>query len=81
MVRLHGWNQYFKYIEGISGLNNAARAKEGIRRLVWVLIFIMGFAGTLHSVIVVVQDMLEYPVDTTVTVTTEDYACWKKSDT
>ena len=38
-----------------------------------MLIFLIGLIGTLHSVFVVVQDMNQYPVDTTVTVTTEEY--------
>ena len=62
-----------KFIKGIAGLNNAGRSNEGLRRLVWMLIFLIGLIGTLHSVFVVVQDMNQYPVDTTVTVTTEEY--------
>ena len=69
----------FEHIfEGIAGLNNAGRSKEGIRRLIWMVIFLVGFAGTLKSVIVVVQDMNKYPVDTRITLSTEDYVCRTK---
>ena len=38
-----------------------------------MFIFLIGLIGTLHSVFVVVQDMNQYPVDTMVTVTSEEY--------
>ena len=58
---------------GISGLNNAGRTSNSIRRFIWVVIFVVGVAFTLYSTIVVVLDMLQYPVDTTVTRTKQDY--------
>ena len=66
--------------KGISGLNNAGRSNNGIRRIVWMVIFLVGLAGTLHSVIVVVEEILEYPVDTTVTITTDTSVRRLKSD-
>lgn len=60
-------------LKGIAGLNNAGRSQQWIRRFIWMVIFLAGLAGTLHSTYVVVQDMLEYPVDTTVTITTQEY--------
>ena len=62
--------------KGISGLNNARRSKSVIHRFVWMVIFLVGLAGTLHSVYVVVQDIFEYPVETTVTITTDSSVCW-----
>lgn len=59
-------------LKGITGLNNAGRSKQWIRRVIWMVIFLGGLAGTLHSTYVVVQDMLDYPVDTTVTITTQE---------
>ena len=55
-------------VKGISGLNNAGRSNDGFRRFAWMVIFLVGLAGTLHSVIVVVQEILAYPVDTTVSI-------------
>ena len=60
-------------LKGIAGLNNAGRSQEWLRRFIWMVIFLVGLAGTLHSTYVVVEDMLSYPVDTTVTITTEEY--------
>ena len=67
-------------LKGISGLNNAGRSNNGFRRIVWMVIFLVGLAGTLHSVIVVVEEILEYPVDTTVTITTDTSVRRPKSD-
>ena len=58
---------------GISGLNNAGRTRNVVRRFIWLVIFLVGLAFTLFSTIVVVLDMLEYPVDTTVTRTMQNY--------
>ena len=60
-------------LKGIAGLNNAGRSQQWPRRFIWMVIFLVGLAGTLHSTYVVVEDMLSYPVDTTVTITTEEY--------
>ena len=60
-------------LKGIAGLNNAGRSQQWLRRFIWMVIFLVGLAGTLHSTYVVVEDMLSYPVDTTVTITTEEY--------
>ena len=60
-------------LKGIAGLNNAARSQQWVRRFAWMVIFLGGLAGTLHSTYVVVQDMFEYPVDTTVTITTQEF--------
>ena len=57
---------------GIAGLNNAGKSREKIRRAIWMIIFIGGLVGTLHSTVVVVQDMLAFPVDTTVTISRQD---------
>ena len=67
-------------LKGISGLNNAGRSNNGIRRIVWMVIFLVGMAGTLHSVYVVVKEIMEYPVDTTVTITTDTSVRRSKSD-
>ena len=56
----------------IGGLNNAGKSREKIRRAIWMIIFIGGLVGTLHSTVVVVQDMLAFPVDTTVTISRQD---------
>ena len=58
---------------GIAGLNNAGKSREKIRRAIWMIIFIGGLVGTLHNAFVVVQDILEYPIDTTVTISAKDY--------
>ena len=57
---------------GISGLNNAGRSNNVIRRSVWLVIFVVGVAFTLFSTISVMLDMSKYPVDTTVTRTMLD---------
>ena len=59
-------------ILGIAGLNNAGRSQHWVRRCAWMVIFLAGLAGTLHSTIILVQDMIAYPVDTTVTITTQN---------
>ena len=64
--------------KGISGLNHAGRSNNGIRRLAWMVIFLVGFAGTLHSIIVVVQEIVSYPVETTVTITTDTNVCTER---
>ena len=57
---------------GISGLNNAGRSNNVIRRSIWLVIFVVGVAFTLFSTISVMLDMSKYPVDTTVTRTMLD---------
>ena len=57
----------------IAGLNNAGKSKEKIRRAIWMIIFIGGIGGTLHSAYVVVQDILKYPVDTTITISVQNH--------
>ena len=67
-----------KLVTGIAGLNNAGHSSNGIRRLVWMMIFFAGLAGTLHSVIVVVKEIFEFPVDTTITIHTDTSVSWQK---
>ena len=67
-----------KLATGIAGLNNAGHSNNGIRRLVWMIIFFAGLAGTLHSVIVVVKEIFEFPVDTTITIHTDTSVSWHK---
>ena len=52
--------------KGIAGLNHAGRTESGVRRFIWVVIFLGGLFATLHSVTSVVEDFLSYPVETTV---------------
>ena len=65
-------------ILGIAGLNNAGRSQHWVRRCAWMVIFLAGVAGTLHSTIILVQDMIAYPVDTTVTITTQTSVYFSK---
>ena len=68
-------------ILGIAGLNNAGRSQHWVRRCAWMIIFLAGLAGTLHSTIILVQDMIAYPVDTTVTITTQNSVYFDKPST
>ena len=52
--------------KGIVGLSHAGRTESGIRRFIWVVIFLGGLTATLHSITSVVEDFLSYPVETTV---------------
>lgn len=55
---------------GISGASNAARAAPGSgRRAAWTAVFAAGLCLTAYSTALVVLDILDYPVDTTVTST------------
>ena len=67
-----------KLVTGIAGLNNAGHSNNGIRRLVWMIIFFAGLVGTMHSVIVVVKEIIEFPVDTTITIHTDTSVSWQK---
>ena len=67
-----------KLVTGIAGLNNAGHSNNGIRRFVWMIIFFAGLVGTLHSVIVVVKEIIEFPVDTTITIHTDTSVRWQK---
>ena len=69
---------------GISGLNNAGRSNNAIRRSIWLVIFVVGVAFTSFSTFSVMLDMSKYPVDTTVTRTMLDnvivYTAFNRKD-
>ena len=51
----------------ISGVSNAGRARASlIRRVIWILIFLVGMAVTAWALSSVVADYLTYPVTTSV---------------
>ena len=58
---------------GIAGLNNAGRTETGLRRCFWLVIFIAGLSGTLHSTMLVLQEFFEYPIETTVRIADQPF--------
>ena len=59
----HFWQQ-----TSIAGVSNAGKATYPFRRTVWLLIFTIFLGLTVYSLKVVVEHILEYPVDTAVTI-------------
>ena len=66
MVLLFQQIMIYVIYEGIARLNHAGRTDSGVRRFIWVVIFLGGLTATLHSITSVVEDFLSYPVKTTV---------------
>ena len=59
----HFWQQ-----TSIAGVSNAGKATHSFRRTVWLLIFTIFLVATLCSLKLVVEDILDYPVETAVTI-------------
>jgi hypothetical protein len=62
------WDNFWKNT-GIAGASNAGRSSSLFRRILWIIVFVAGLAVTVQAVVALICDYLQYPVDTTVTMT------------
>ena len=60
----------------IVGLSHASHAKPTWARAAWILIFAVGSVITVYQVEQVVQNFLEYPVVTSISLTHSDHVRW-----
>lgn len=57
------WKEFYERTN-ISGASNAGIAKNPLRKIIWMVVFIVGLAFTIQGVYVVIYKYLEFPVDT-----------------
>ena len=61
------WDNFWQETS-IGALGNAGKARKSpLRRLIWIILFLVGLALTAFSLAAVLMDILTYPVDTSVT--------------
>ena len=69
------WNTWDNFWQdtSISGVNNAGKArKSALRRIIWIVVFSLGLAGTIWALYTVYADYILYPVTTTITIQHKD---------
>ncbi len=78
-VAWHTWDKFWNST-GIAGVSNAGKAEhKSLRRVIWMIIFLVGCGFTIYGVWLVIADVLDYPVDTTITLEFSNRVCFMKS--